>query len=105
VAVKRDSFGSDSQIAEASKTRFRRTCGWPETRTRLGNIEHEQQGHTVLLFVRQDKKQNGLACPYHFLGPASYVSHAGSRPVSITWRLRHPMPARLLRQTARSLTG
>jgi hypothetical protein len=27
-----------------------------------------------------------------FLGPASYESHTGDRPIAITWRLRHAMP-------------
>ena len=31
--------------------------------------------------------------PFFFLGPASYVSHQGSRPISFVWRLHTPMPA------------
>ena len=31
--------------------------------------------------------------PFLFLGPLQYVSHAGSRPMSIYWDLTHPMPA------------
>jgi hypothetical protein len=27
-----------------------------------------------------------------FLGPASYVSHEGERPVSFRWRLHRPLP-------------
>jgi len=46
-------------------------------------------------------KQIALACPYYFLGPASYVRHSGSRPMSIVWRLKYPMPARLTRTTRR----
>ena len=68
-------------------------------------IEHEQRGHWILLFVREDRRHNNQACPYHFLGPASYVSHTGSRPISITWRLHHPMPAHLLRETSRLITA
>jgi superfamily II DNA or RNA helicase/HKD family nuclease len=64
-------------------------------------IEHAQRGYTVLLFGREFKNRNGLAQPYSFLGPARYVSHSGSRPMSITWRLEHPLPARLLRTLAR----
>ena len=45
-------------------------------------IEHEHRRHQILLFVREDKKSNGLACPYHFLGPATYVDHSGSRPIA-----------------------
>ncbi|MCX5673325.1 MAG: DUF3427 domain-containing protein [Planctomycetota bacterium] len=68
-------------------------------------IQHSHRNHTILLFVREDKRANGLACPYHFLGPASYVSYTGSRPMSITWRLRYAMPAHLLRRTGRLASG
>ncbi|NLB01198.1 MAG: DUF3427 domain-containing protein, partial [Methanomicrobiales archaeon] len=55
-------------------------------------IEHEQQGSKVLLFVREYNKVDGVTQPYIFLGPARYLSHEGSRPMSITWELDHPMP-------------
>ena len=62
-------------------------------------INHRGQGYTPLLFVRENRKQaGGLASPYALLGAADYVSHTGSRPMSITWRLRTPMPARLVRE-------
>jgi len=64
-------------------------------------IHHEKQGSHILLFVREQKKTNHLACPYYFLGPASYVRHSGGRPMSIVWRLKYPMPARLTRSTRR----
>lgn len=47
---------------------------------------------TVLLFVRQEQKDDFGTSPYLFLGPASYVSHTGDRPIAITWRLKTPMP-------------
>lgn len=68
-------------------------------------IHHRQRNHTILLFVRDNKKVNNLACPYHFLGSANYVSHTGSRPMSITWRLENAMPAHLLRRTGRLANG
>jgi hypothetical protein len=69
-------------------------------------IRQRSMGYTPLLFVREYKRlPNGLASPYCYLGPAEYVSHEGSRPISIVWRLRHPMPARLLRVTARQATA
>jgi superfamily II DNA or RNA helicase len=64
-------------------------------------IHHQQQGSHILLFVREKKKIQGLACPYYFLGPATYVRHTGSKPMSIIWQLKHPMPARLIRTTRR----
>lgn len=47
----------------------------------------------VLLFVREQKKDEFGTSPYLFLGPATYVSHQGERPIAITWRLTHRMPA------------
>lgn len=61
-------------------------------------IRHREQGYTPLLFVRERRAlPGGLAAPYAFLGPADHVSHEGSRPVSVVWRLRTPMPSRLAR--------
>lgn len=69
-------------------------------------IHHRQQGYTPLLFVREYKHQTGgLAAPYAFLGPAEFVSHSGSRPISIVWRMRYPIPMRLLRPIARQAVG
>ena len=64
-------------------------------------VEHEPRGYTVLLFGREHRSHNGLSEPFVFLGPARYVGHTGSRPMSITWELSHPLPARLYRQLAR----
>jgi len=72
-----------------------------ESSTGRRYIEHRARGHTILLFARENKHEHGLAAPYHFLGPADYVSHEGSRPMSVTWHLRHPLPARLLRRFVR----
>ena len=48
---------------------------------------------TVLLFVREHKQDEFGTAPYLFLGPATYADHKGERPIAITWRLTHPMPA------------
>jgi hypothetical protein len=68
-------------------------------------INHSALGYTILLFGREDRQNNGLSAPFHFLGPARYVSHTGSRPMSITWRLDHALPAKLVRQLARLAVG
>lgn len=47
---------------------------------------------TVLLFVRESRQVEFGTAPYLFLGPASYVSHQGERPIAITWQLDHAMP-------------
>ena len=47
---------------------------------------------TVLIFARQEQKDEFGTAPYLFLGSASYVSHQGERPIAISWRLEHAMP-------------
>jgi len=65
-------------------------------------VHHQKLGYTPLLFVRDTNAlPSGLAAPYVYLGPCDYVSHEGSRPMSIVWRLRHAVPARLFRVMAR----
>ena len=54
---------------------------------------------TILLFVRRERTGEFGTEPYMFLGPATYVSHTGDRPIAITWRLTHPMPADLYADT------
>ena len=72
-----------------------------ESKTGQRYIHHAERFHSILLFVREDSSRYGLTMPYSFLGPADYVSHQGSRPMSVIWRLRHKLPAKLIRQVRR----
>ena len=47
----------------------------------------------MLIFCRLDHKGEYDTSPYVLLGPATYASHEGERPIAITWRLEHAMPA------------
>ena len=54
-------------------------------------------GSLVMLFLRErNKLPNGVTAPFLFAGPMTYRSHTGSRPMSITWELDHPLPSRTL---------
>jgi superfamily II DNA or RNA helicase len=64
-----------------------------DSRTGLRYINHAARGTRILLFCRETNTGDYGARPYFFLGPARYVSHTGSRPMAITWKLDHPMPA------------
>lgn len=55
-------------------------------------ICQRENGYTILLFTRPEKKISGIAAPYSYLGPGHYVDHQGNRPIGITWKLRHQMP-------------
>jgi superfamily II DNA or RNA helicase/HKD family nuclease len=64
------------------------------SRTGLRYRRHEQQGNHVLLFMRRYKNNDmGKSQPWMLLGPATYVEHTGSKPMAITWRLKHELPA------------
>lgn len=55
-------------------------------------LHHRSRGTDILLFGRLREKDELGTAPFLFLGPADYVSHEGSRPIAITWRLRHRLP-------------
>jgi len=55
---------------------------------------------TVLLFCRIEHKNDYEIAPYVLLGPASYVSHEGERPIAITWELQHAMPSAFFERAA-----
>ncbi|MFF5989751.1 DUF3427 domain-containing protein [Prauserella flavalba] len=56
-------------------------------------LRHREHGTHVVLFVRDHRTDDLGPSPFLCLGPASYVSHRGSRPIALTWRLHRPMPA------------
>lgn len=69
-------------------------------------INHRKNGSRVLLFVREFKNDlYGNTAPYTYLGMANYVSHNGSRPMNITWKLDAPIPAKYLKKTNKLVVG
>ncbi|MGW7065839.1 DUF3427 domain-containing protein [Streptomyces sp. NPDC054855] len=55
---------------------------------------HAAEGSHVLLFIRRYKNTDiGGAQPWMLLGPAHYVEHKGSKPMAVTWKLKHEIPA------------
>ncbi|HRZ27108.1 MAG TPA: DUF3427 domain-containing protein [Spirochaetota bacterium] len=73
--------------------------------TGLRYINHKEQGSKIALFVREYKKNELGASAYTYLGLASYVTHEGSRPMSITWRLERPIPAKFYKKTNKLIAG
>lgn len=74
----------------------------PESPTGQRYIHHRAKDSTPMLFVRDAKTlSNRLTAPFHFCGPLRYLSHQGSKPMSIVWELEQPMPARILRFSRR----
>ncbi len=66
---------------------------------------HKKLGSKILLFVREYKTDMAGAAPYTFLGLADYVSHEGSRPMNITWRLHQAIPAKFVKKTSKLIVG
>ena len=62
-------------------------------------IHHAEMGSKVLLFVREYESDIVGTAPFTFLGLAEYKSHEGSKPMSIVWQLRAPIPAKFIKKT------
>lgn len=70
-------------------------------------IGHRAQENKILLFVREFKNDKilGTASAYTYLGTADYVSHEGSKPMNIIWKLDKPIPAKFLKKTNKLVVG
>lgn len=74
----------------------------PESPKGISYITQENEGKTILLFVRESKKDaDGFTQGYVFIGPAKYIEHEGSKPMSIKWELKEPMPHYLWKNAAK----
>lgn len=72
----------------------------------LSYINQETNGKTILLFIRESKKDaDGFTQGYVFIGPAKYIEHEGSKPMSIKWELKEPMPHYLWNDAAKLVAG
>ncbi|MEA3467147.1 MAG: DUF3427 domain-containing protein, partial [Thermodesulfobacteriota bacterium] len=64
-------------------------------------IYHRQLGVTILLFARDQKKQNNCLVPFTYLGPAERVSFENERPIKMVWKLQHQMPVNMFEENRR----
>jgi hypothetical protein len=67
-----------------------------DSTTGLRYRNHERDGRSILLFTRLRADDRA----FWFLGPATYRSHAGERPMAITWELQHPLAGDLYQSFA-----
>jgi superfamily II DNA or RNA helicase/HKD family nuclease len=75
----------------------------PDSATGQRYIDHQKHGYQPMLFLRSSKRSPiGLTAPFFFCGPLRYERHEGNQPMSIIWRLEHPLPARILRLSRRA---
>lgn len=69
-------------------------------------IQHQKIKKRLFLFVReQTKDEFGRTMGFVNFGEVKYVSHTGSQPMSITWRLNTPIPNFMWQQTAKLAVG
>jgi len=69
-------------------------------KTGLRYVNHVAGGTDVWLFVRRNKSSRPeITAPYTFVGPSTYRSHQGGRPMAIEWQLARPLPAGLYQET------
>lgn len=61
----------------------------PSSAKGKGLINHEKEGWSIHLFVRDHKLLSGKAGPFTYYGEANYHSHEGSKPMSITLNLKN----------------
>ena len=76
-----------------------------DSKTGQRYIYHKQLKSKILLFVREFKTDAAGTAPYTFLGLADYVKHEGSGPMSITWKLHRPIPAKFMKKTNKLVVG
>lgn len=88
-AISRDHFHWETQNSAAE-----------DTPTGRRYVEQAENGWRFLLFVRETRHDAFVA-----LGPVQYMSHAGERPMGITWRLSIPIPAAALERFAALLAA
>lgn len=72
----------------------------------LTYINHKKIGKRILLFVREKSKNefqntNG----YVFIGEGNFQEYEGSKPMSIKWELKEPMPNYLWKELAKMSVG
>jgi len=72
----------------------------PESEAGRRYIQQQDNGWRFLLCVRPTTQD-----AFTYLGPVHYRSHAGTRPMSITWELEVPIPGTLLQQYATLAAG
>ena len=73
--------------------------------TGIRYISHRKEGVKIALFVREYKTDKAGASAYTFLGLADYLTHEGSRPMNITWKLHRAIPAKYYKKTNKLIAG
>jgi hypothetical protein len=86
-----DRFISDVEFSWQSQNRTTQT-------SKHGQMirNHKEMGLQVHLLVRKTKKTGSKQTPFVYCGEVDFQSWAGTAPITVTWRLREPIPSRIL---------
>lgn len=60
-------------------------------------IQQTAVDYDIHLFVRPTKKRGKGACPFIYCGDVDFQEWQGERPITVTWKLRNPVPTNLHR--------
>ncbi|KOO56976.1 restriction endonuclease subunit R [Rheinheimera sp. KL1] len=78
----------------------------PDRGRGLDYLQHKITGKRIFLFVReQTDDEYGRTMGFVNYGEVEYVSHTGSQPMSITWKLQSVMPSFMWQQAAKLAVG
>lgn len=78
----------------------------PDIGKGLSYITHQLNDKSILLFIREKNTDEfGNTIGYVFLGLANYKDHYGSKPMSINWALKDPIPPFLWKTSAKMALG
>lgn len=78
----------------------------PESTVGKSYIHQESIGKEILLFIRETPRTSYKSTQgFVFIGPTKYVSHKGSKPMSIKWKLQEPIPNYLWKESAKMVNG
>ncbi|MGL6106202.1 DUF3427 domain-containing protein [Romboutsia sp.] len=74
-----------------------------ESNTGQRYINHRDTENKILLFVRENNKEDGITNPYVCLGQANIVNYSGGKPINIIWKLKEKLPAKIASQAEKAL--
>jgi len=78
----------------------------PESSKGQSYINQKHLKKSILLFIREkNTNEDGITMGFVFCGYLNYVSHQGSRPMNIIWRLKDTPPALLLNEGKKLAVG
>lgn len=74
----------------------------PDKGKGLEYVRHQERDLEIILFVReQAQDENDRTMGFVNFGTVKYISHQGSQPMNITWKLETPMPSSMWHEAAK----